>query len=177
MSSTLRKRITTNRQYNPVWSKEIEGYTCNFMKKNFWRVQAHMEYTDAMQEAKLLFLKLKHKYGSMDTPQHFMAIYKVSLVNEFNEIAIRDGKYRNEVSDSQILDTEDFNYADIMMNVTGDTDNEGMLRIMVQQAPSEVKQVLKLFVDTPIEVLEFCSKVWKENRGKNSEFGNNHLCS
>jgi hypothetical protein len=171
----IRKRITTNRQYNPVWAGPVEGYTVNFLKKNFWRVQAHMEYQDAVQEAQLLFVHLKRKYGCLDTPQHFMAIYKVSLLNEFNEIAARDGKYRKEVSDSQIHATEDFNYVETMMGVTGDTDNEGMLHIMIQQAPEEVKQVLRLFVETPIEVLEQFARVWKK-KGRNMEFGNHHLC-
>jgi hypothetical protein len=171
----IRKRITTNRQYNPVWAGPVEGYTVNFLKKNFWRVQAHMEYQDAVQEAQLLFIHLKRKYGCLDTPQHFMALYKVSLTNEFHELANRNSKWKQEVSDSQIVDVEDFNYVDTMMNVAGDADNEGMLHVMIQQAPEEVKQVLRLFVETPIEVLEQFARALKK-KGRKMEFGNRHLC-
>jgi hypothetical protein len=143
----------------------------NFLHKNYWRVQNHMEYQDAMQEAKLVFVRVKNKYGNLDTPKHFMSLFKTSWVREFHDLAIRDTAIREAECVMQSVDSDE----DYIYDSVGETDNEGMLYIMIQQAPDEVKKVLKLFLITPIEVLYQMKFIWKW-RGKKSEFDNQHLC-
>lgn len=178
MYKILRKRILTSRAYTPVW-KDFEGYCVYFLKANFWRVSSHMEYEDCLQESQLLFFKLKSRYGNVDTQKHFMGLYGNSLTNRFNDLASKVTKHRAEVSeDSCSLAHSDHIASDEDFEVTaliGDFDNDGMLAIMIEQAPSEIKLVLSLFMTAPVEVLDMFADNWKQ-RGKNSEFGNNHLC-
>ncbi len=170
----LRKRIPTALAYSPMWEGPVEGYTVNFMKSNFWRVKAHMEYQDAMQEAKLVFVKLKRKYGRLSSPQHFMSLYKTTLKREFDELSTRDTKFRNEVNASQINSSENSEFTEVYYNQAGDLMNDGMLAIMIEQAPAEIKKVLKLFLETPVEFLDHLSSVWKK-KGKYNDFGNKHI--
>jgi hypothetical protein len=163
-----RKRILSSRKYTPKWDGFICGFVVNFLKKNYWRVASHMEYQDCMQEAQYTFLRLKAKYGRLDTPQHFMALYKTTWTREFDDLTLLATKHRNEVCEA---DTEDESYC---LNI-GDLNNEGELAIMIEQAPSDVKIVLQLMLTAPVEVLDMFSSVWRQ-RGKKKEFGNTHLC-
>lgn len=167
----FRKRIFSSRKYSPQWNGPIEGYVVNFMKRNQWRVQSHMEYEDCIQEAYYIFLRLKHKYGRLDTPQHFMALYKTTLTNEFNDLVAKSVKYRVEVLENKL----DGYYDMLIDTVAGDSNNDGELSIMMEQAPGEIKLVLQLMLTAPVEVLEMFAGSWKQ-RGKTKEFGNAHLC-
>lgn len=183
-----RKRILSSRSYTPQWDGFICGFVVNFLKQNYWRVDSHMEYEDCMQEARLLFLKVKQHYGNLDSPQHFMALYKIAMTNKFNDLATKVSKHRAELcDDSRVRYYEnasnaadkDFNscclsFETDILNIS-DFDNDGLLAIMIEQAPSEIKLVLSLFMTAPVEVLDMFADNWKQ-RGKNSEFGNNHLC-
>jgi|ERR1019366_4799806 hypothetical protein len=170
----LRKRVLSSRRYTPQWKGFVEGFVTNFLKKNYWRVQSHMEYDDVMQEAYVKFLYLKRKYGALDTPQHFMALYKISWVNDFHELSTLASKHRLEVCEHQLLD-EDSDYFNMIESVVGDTNNDGELSVMIEQAPSDVKLVLQLMLTAPVEALEMFSAIWKQ-QGKKKEFNNTHLC-
>jgi hypothetical protein len=166
----LRTRIITARSYNPQWDGFIEGYVTNYLHQNYWRVQHYMEYEDVVQEARVVFYRVKNKYGKLEHPKHFMALFKTSWVREFTDLA----NAATKVSEAsyEMGNTEQDEFMDVLC---GDLENDGMLSIMMQQAPEEVKKVLKLFLTTPVEALNQMSMVWKW-RGKNIEFGNQHLC-
>jgi hypothetical protein len=166
MANKLRKRVVTKHSFNPKWEGFIEGYVVNFLKKNFWRVSEYMEYQDCLQEAHCVFLRLKRKYGNMDSPRHFMALYKVSWINEFNDLSTSANKYKTrycllEENEEEIDQVEQ--------------DNDGRLSIMMEQAPSDVKIVLQLMLTAPVEVLDMFASMWK-SKGNGKEFGNKHLC-
>lgn len=168
--SKIRKRVLSSRKYTPQWKGFIEGFVVNFLNKNCWRVAPHMEYQDCMQEAQYTFLRLKNKYGNLDRPQHFMALFRTTWTHEFDDLATLAAKYRLEISESQMED----DYDSVVTTLHGDSDNDGVLAIMIEQAPSEVKLVLQLFITAPVEVLDMFSAAWKK-RGKHKEYGNNHL--
>ena len=183
MSKTLRKNILPSRSYTPVW-KDFEGYCVYFLKSNYWRVQSHMEYEDCVQEAHLLFLKLKKHYGNLDTKKHFMGLFGTAMTNRFNDLANKVSKLRCEVGDetayeeAQHSERSDWCGANALVDaneLVGDFNNDGMLAIMIEQAPSEIKLVLSLFMKAPVEVLDMFSDSWKQ-RGKKNDFGNAHLC-
>jgi len=56
----------------------------------------------------------------------------------------------------------------------GDSDTNGMLELMVQQAPNEVRMVLNLLLKAPTELLEMASEAWRSS-GKRKAEGNNMI--
>lgn len=164
------------RGYEPKFEGAIEGYVVNFLRTNYWRVQGSMEFQDCMQEAHYLFLRLAQRYGVLDTPQHFMALFKRSWHNHFTNLSNTDTKFRVEVSDSQLASEEgDATYISIVESLVGETECSGYLLVLLQQAPSDVRTVLSFFMAAPQEVVESAFSAWRSSRRK-KEGGNNMLC-
>lgn len=164
------------RRYIPKFEGAIEGYVVNFLRTNFWRVQRSMEFQDCMQEAHWLFLRLAERYGVLDTPQHFMGLFKRSWHNHFTNLSNTDTKIRVEVSDSQLADDgEDISYSGMLEQMVGDTDCTGHVLILLQQAPADVRTVLAFFASAPQDVVESAFSAWRSARRK-KEGGNNMLC-
>jgi hypothetical protein len=141
--------------YLPEWKGPVEGYVVNFLKKNYWRVAATHEYEEAMQEARLVFLVCASHYPLLDTPQHFMALFKRTLENEFHDLSEKATKARALLPEQMDEDGPS------MYDVVGELDNDGALRTMVRQAPSEVVMVLNLFLNAPQELLELAQRAWR----------------
>jgi len=162
----------------PQFSGEIEGYVTNFLRKNFWRVQASMEYEDAMQESHWLFLKLADRYsGDVTEPRHFMALFKQALFRHFADLSTMDTGVRSHVLDSQLGEDQDSEEYQGMINaVVGDLDNSGLLMIMLQQAPADISTVLSFFLMAPQELVDGAFASWRNSK-KKREGGNKMLCS
>lgn len=164
------------RKYIPRFEGAIEGYVVNFLRTNYWRVQGSMEFQDCMQEAHWLFLKLADRYGVLDTPQHFMGLFKRSWHNHFTNLSITDTKLRAEVSDSQLVDEAgESTYVRLVEQLVGDTDCSGQLLILLQQAPADVRTVLSFFALAPQELVDAAFESWHKSRRKKAG-GNNMLC-
>jgi hypothetical protein len=148
--------------YEPEWVGPIEGYVVNFLTANHWKVARTVPREDAMQEAYCVFLRCKRKYGPLDTPQHFMALFKTAWYRHFLGLAKADTADRVTVP----YDVEAGHER------VGSTDNDGALAIMVRQAPAEVRAVLSLFFDAPQELLTAALGSWKpERNGRRSDGG------
>lgn len=145
--------------YLPEFKGPVEGYVVNYLKKNLWRVAATHDHTDAMQEAYLVFLRTASRYPLLDTPQHFMALFKTSWINEFNDMSVRATAARHLVSENDDSTEEDAWVHDSI----GDLDNDGLLAVMIRQAPVEVLMVLNLFLNAPQELLELAAVTWRKN--------------
>lgn len=158
--------MAARRKYSPQFAGPIEGYCVNHLKQNFWRLQSSMEYQDAMQEAQLVFYRLVAKYPKVKEPQHFMALFKTAWGRRVTDLAHVDTHCRCEVAVPDDGDSSD---------LPGDLDNNGMVTLMIQQAPAEVKRVLALFLVAPAELLELAVTSWRQN-GHNSPEGNKWLC-
>lgn len=153
----------------------IEGYTVNFLRSNFWRVQNSMEFEDCMQEAYCVFLRLVDRYGSVDTPQHFMGLYKRAWYNHFTDLSNLDTKRRVEVSESQLSDEGEETYIGLVERCAGDADCAGYLSLLLQQAPDDVRTVLSFFVAAPQEIVDSTFRAWRK-AGRKKDGGNNMLC-
>lgn len=159
----------------PSFVGPIEGYVVNYLRANFWRVKNSMEYEDMLQEAHVVYLRLAQKYHDIDTPQHFMALFKTAWSNHFVDISRKDTNSRLMMYENQFADNDDV-LSNFLSSVVGDQSNTGHLVVMIKQAPAEVRQVLSLFINAPTEILELASKSWKSS-GRNQDFGNNMLCT
>lgn len=136
----------------------IEGYVVNHLKKNYWRVARLHERDDVMQEAFLVFLRVKVKYPELETPQHFMALFKTAWGNHFTDMANDDTQSRVLVDAPRVAfdDGESVEY-----DMPGDCDNDGLLAVMLAEAPKEVSMVLNLFLNAPQELLDVALGSWR----------------
>lgn len=160
----------------PPFKGPIEGYVVNHVKRNFWRVEKNMEYEDVMQDANVIYLKLALKYHDIDTPQHFMALFKTSWNNHFTDLSNAETASRAVMYENQLYTSDnEEEVSDAMNQITGDLNNNGFINTMIRQAPEEVRQVVALFANAPAEILELASNAWREKR-KNSDYGNAMLC-
>lgn len=154
--------------YSPEYTGPIEGYVKNHLRKNFWRVQRTMEYEDCLQESKLLFCELKAKYPVVDTPQWFMSLFKTSWFHHFSDLANSDTKIRTvRLSSDFTVDEDSDGFDFIASSIVGDSDNVGIMEVMVRQAPSEVRMVISLFLNAPSELLDLVATACRK-RGKGS---------
>lgn len=130
--------------YEPKWAGEIEGYSKNQIRKRIvWLEVIGFEFEDVLQELFIKFREVVLKY-KVENPKHFMALYKVTVLNYFNTMSI---KYRE---DKKYLTGEAFEH--VTQNIQGS--GNGSIRMVIEKAPEEVKQVLKLMLNTPLEMLE-----------------------
>lgn len=150
--------------YTPEWKGPIEGYVKNFLGKNLWRLKGTHDHDDAINSAYVMFLVCAQKYPMLDTPQHFMALFKTAWTNEFNDLSVKAGNARKAIAMTDLgrVD-EDGEQIDTPLESVGELDNAGTLALMVRQAPREVLLVLNLFLSAPQELLELAMVSWSRS--------------
>jgi len=167
--------------YLAVYSFEgpIEGYVVNFLQKNYWRVKNYFDYEDALQEARYTFtllLRRMEKNGSIiENAKHLMSLFKSAWTRHFHTLSKRDTKridfaisnYTKEDHDDWLIDS---------INLASSSQNLGFLEITIEQAPSEVRQVLNLLLSAPKEVLSMAVESWGTKNKRNSRITNEFLC-
>jgi len=158
--------------FDAQWEGVFEAYTASFIRKNLWRLSRTCDADDAMQEARIVFLRCARKYkDAVDNAAWFMALYKQSLAARFADLATCDTRYRStgELMCDVVSDADG-----VVPEPVGSLANEGELSLMVSQAPSEVREVLALMLGAPTEILELAASAWRAH-GKKSAFGNSML--
>lgn len=138
-------------KFTPEFKGPIEGWIVNHMTQHYWKVQATMTRMDVMQEAYYIFLRLSKKYAETVTePEHFMALFKTAWSRHYIDLAKKDSSCRTEVE-----------HTPATADAVGEVENEGYLRTLVRQAPSDVRLVLTLFLNAPAELLELATSSFK----------------
>lgn len=151
--------------------KTVEPYVINFLKANFWKVEGFMDYEDALSEAKLQFIrtvKRLHKRNCViENEKHLMALFKTSWNNHYTTLS-------NKATHERFVQTQNSTDDDqnLMDTLVGDLDNSGVLLYQLQNAPSEVKQVLRILMNSPTEVIEVMQEMFRTNHLA----GNSMLC-
>lgn len=162
--------------YQPEYDGPIAGYVANFVSKNYWRVERTQERDDVFQEARCVFLKVSGRYPDVDAP-HFMALFKTAWQRRFTDLANADTARRVEVPLSMIATPPDRDEYEYEYDPPGELDNDGAASVLLRQAPSEVKQVINLFLNAPQEILELALAGWNDVRdGRYSTGGSRRLC-
>lgn len=142
----------------------IEGYVVNYLNQNYWKVERSMEWSDIMQEAYCVYLDTCRRYPDVSDAPHFMALFKRCWHCAFTNLTKKDTRHRY----LPVLDDPENSTA---FDSVGETENAGYTAILLEEAPSEVKQVIALFLNAPTEVLELISAAWKRT-GKRKAAGN-----
>lgn len=156
MGGTVSASKPRRRVYIPVFEGEIEGWTVNHLSENLWRVARTKDRDDCMQEAFIVFLRCAKAYPDVNA-RHFMALYKTAWTNQFHRFARNDTRMR---------EVEPLNEAPASMEAIGETCNEGELRVMLRQAPREVRMVLNLLLRAPQELAEIALAGFTANDGR-----------
>lgn len=153
MSSPSAGAASSPSTYTPQWKGPIEGYVVNFATRHLWKVQATMERADVLQEAYLVYMRCADKYPAMDTPQHFMSLFKTSWSRRFTDLANADTRRRammHPLTSGRDNDGEEMQ----IQEPVGDLDNAGVVATLIRQAPAEVKLVLQLLISCSQELLD-----------------------
>jgi DNA-directed RNA polymerase specialized sigma24 family protein len=151
----------------------LEGWTVNYTKKIYWRVERTHTWEDLMQEAQVVFLKCRARYPDVETPQHFMALYKTSWSRHMVDLARKDTEDRVLVSASEqdSPDGESFSYDPV-----GELSHDGDLALLLHQAPSEIKAVLGLMLQAPKELLDIALAGWNGLDRRCKAGGSRKIC-
>ena len=157
MSSIPRKIIPIERRYIPQFEGAIKGYVINFMRTSYWRVEHTIDREELMQEAWVVFLVCQKKYyGTVSQPQHFMALFKTAWFNHFNDLSNANTKRRTCVYEHETAPAfnKDGEVDERQHEVVGALETDGVLAVMIDEAPKEVTMVLQLLLNAPQELLD-----------------------
>ncbi|TXH49519.1 MAG: hypothetical protein E6Q97_22545 [Desulfurellales bacterium] len=164
------------RKYLPRFEGPIEGYVTNFLRQHHWKVASSMETDDAIQEARLVFLRCASKYGITDTPQHFMALFKTAWTRHFLDLARLDSDAREVITyghEAAVREDEDpLNLLDL---VPGDLDTAGYLNTLLREAPRDIITILSFFLSSPPALARAAGEAWS-GAGRKQQDGNRMLC-
>lgn len=158
--------------YTPIFPGPIQGWFVNYSRANYWKVKRTLPWEDLEQEAYVVFLRCKRKYPELDTPQHFMSLFQRAWINHFTDLANRDTQDRVVVS--QIGESSDG--SEISFESVGEVDNDGMLAIMIKEAPREISMVLNLFLNAPTELAEVALASWRGKDKRCTAGGSKRIC-
>lgn len=158
----------------PRFNGPIEGYVVNQLRSNFWRVERSMEREDVLQEAYIVFLRVQAKYPDVEMGPHFMALFKIAWHNQFTEFTNEDTKLRALVAMPTHRGEDGDDGAEVEQ--LGSLDMDGALGVAIEQAPSEVKAVLNLFLNAPTEILETALRGWNGRNKKERTGGSKRIC-
>jgi len=109
----------------------LELWTRKFIARSVWRFHGEYDGDDLLSEAWLVLDRVTKKYGSIAT-NHLMALYKISLVNQFHRLAARN-KYR-ELN------------ADIDEAIDVAAPDNSILALLVE-APPEIRDAIAALLD------------------------------
>lgn len=99
-----RQRVRLNKKtvdvWSPEWSLELRGWSFRYIKKTLWQYEFINEPEDLMQDAYLVFDRVRSSYPWVTSPAQFMALYKTSLRNYLFDKKREFGRKVNLIDES-----------------------------------------------------------------------------
>lgn len=74
------------RVFTPRWQGAINARAINLTKKFYPALCSDYEFEDLLQEAFLVFLKVRNKYPAVDNPRWFMVLFSRALLRRFIDL-------------------------------------------------------------------------------------------
>ncbi len=140
MPKVKRQRL----DFVPQFDGAISGWAVNYIKRNYWRVASRHEFEDLIQEAWIIFDKVRDNYPHVNNAPQFFCLFRTAFTNHIHDLAINSTSERNLVVD---ISEEDLSYEDILANIMGDCPNAGFANVLFKQAPRELKLLLRSMFD------------------------------
>ncbi len=147
MAQQPEKRVRLHIVWRAEWDGVFEGWTAKFIRRNKWRCDSIDEFDDLMQDAKVIFSRLRHKYPKVVEPKHFMSLYQISIRNYFHD----KSRYVRRKRAAGIVDAT---YEDASRTVSyfdrrmSDLTNPGYMKALIEEMPDELKLVLSTLTHT-----------------------------
>jgi hypothetical protein len=120
----------------------FEAVAVKYLDANYWKFQQTIgDWEDAIQEAAYCYYWTRNRYGArVQTPQHFMALFKRCLHSWFTDWANLNTR---EVSVCQTYKPE----------IMSTPQTEAHMKVLLNYASRELKSVLEIIFNSPREVL------------------------
>ena len=136
----------------PDWNKDSPYYQWanNFVWRNEWRVQ-HLfgcDKEDMMGECALMWIQCCRRYGdTINSPQQMMYLYKLWVTGQFHDFATKDTKERTTQA---------------LLEVREELGEISELNIKMAKSSCELKQVLDIIQNAPVEIMDVIKKDLKQ---------------
>lgn len=137
------KRARARVRYTPQWGGSVEKFTYNFIHRNKWRLDRIHEFEDQVQDALLIFMKIRDRYPRVVEERHFMALYKRALANKYHDQALYMKRKRVVHQDT----SQDV--SELYTGRIGELTHGGYAAALLAEAPEELKLALKLLAENP----------------------------
>lgn len=127
----------------PEWENSpFQVWAKNYSAKNYWRVlDAIGDYQDCLAECALIWIECCRRYGAIvDNDAWMMRMFQICVVTTFDTKSLKDTNNKKLISK---LDTKEPVFV---------PDVEMILNL--DDASSELKQVLSVFLTAPQEILK-----------------------
>ena len=138
-----RKRVTLKTRveglWEPTWTEEMKLWSCKFIKANQWRTQTIYDEEDLLQEAYLVFMKVRDKYPRVVDPPLFMRMYQTALWHHFMD---NGRKLKKDILTTRKAMEEAKLFMPDMIAF-----NDGPLAIALAQGPPELRLLLDFIND------------------------------
>lgn len=142
----------------------VKPYVINFLKQHYWKVKNILSYDDAMGEAQLQFVRtiqrLTKNGNEIKNDAHLMSLFKTSWSRHFITLANKASKHIT------YTDMSDEAYDFVVNGLVGESDNQGFITVLMNQAPNEIKQVLALLCKIPEESINQIIRLLNRNQLK-----------
>ena len=129
------------------WQGSVyQKWAHHYLSNNMWRI-AHQigDLDDAMQEAAIEFTLMKRDYGSkVNSPRQFMSLFQLCLRSHLNNLSMKDSKNRSTLTKLEAKEPA----------IRPDAE----LNVLLNESSNELKEVLKIFLNAPNEVMETLRK-------------------
>jgi hypothetical protein len=124
-----------------------EKFAFNFCLANAWRVRDKLgDFDDCMAQCRLYFVEVQKFYeGKLNSPQHLMWAYRLWVTGQFHDLSKKD--YKNRCTKMKLQRKGEISIK-----------SEAEMVVILGEASSELKEVLRIFFNAPKEVMETISK-------------------
>ena len=144
--SRCQNRVRERLSFQPEWDEEYQKWTSGFVGAHKWRVDPLHTVDDLKQEAWFTFNYVEHAYPRCMCPKHFMALFKRAMVNKMHDRSCRYDRRRDSVEAPVSTDIYE-----VFAGRIGEVTNTGYLAAVLNEAPEELKLVMKLLAEGQIE--------------------------
>jgi len=139
-----KKRSRSTLKFEPEFDGPIAGWAVNYIKQNLWRFTPFLDFDDLYQEAYVKFRYVADKYPEVVEPQHFMSLFKISLVNHFHSLSWKRMEERKVIVHECDYDNDAEDCYSKMARAMKDPISEVAMifNVVVNEAPKEMQELL-----------------------------------
>lgn len=157
-----------------------QRWAYKYLNNNLWRIQHRIgSLQDALQEAAIEFILVKNDpkiMSRINSPQQFMSYYQRSLMSLVTNISLKDSRSRATLKKIKYTYTQP-DKRDLMedkdvigINASFDRSvvyrcvqdpivrSDAELNVILNESSSELKQVLTILINSPVEIMEMLRK-------------------